>query len=378
MPATGFNPVDFNPYTQNVTFYTPTGRPVTTSLFLIDWFYQYDIRLCINYGSQLGASIVLFVLLLLLTHSDKRGSTVFILNGVALLFNILRLLFEVIHFTTGFEKVYPFFSFDYSAVKPRAYAISIMSVVFETLLVVCIMASLVMQVHVVCATLRRRYRHPLLGVSIVMAVVPIGFRMAFMVENCQFIMTTSFMQSLWWLESATNIVITISICYFCAVFVTKLGFAIRQRRRLGVRDFGPMKVIFVCGCQTMTIPALFAILQYFSKTPELSSNVLTLVTISLPLSSIWAGAVLENGRRVDSHHTPRNLWRALAIGVTRTTRDTRTATELTTTACTGTGQTLCFSDAQTSKQSDESDAPLGISVEHDISIKRSRQEKSMV
>lgn len=374
---TEFNPVDFNPYTQNVTFYTPEGRPIEISMYYLDWFYQYDIRLCINYGTQLGASIVLFVLLLLLTHSDKRGSAVFILNGVALLFNILRLLFQVIHFTTGFEKIYPYFSGDYSAVKSSAYAISIVSVIFQTLLVVCIMSSLVMQVHVVCATLRRRYRRPLLALSIIMAVVPIGFRMGFMVENCRYIINTAFMSDLWWLESATNIVITISICFFCAVFVTKLGYAIKQRRQLGVRDFGPMKVIFVCGCQTMTIPALFAILQYFSATPELSSNVLTLVTISLPLSSIWAGAVLESSRRVDSsRRTPRTLWRALAFGVSRTTQTNRSATEMTATA--STGQTLCYSDPHMSKDSQDSEAPLGISVEHDISIKRTRQEKSMV
>lgn len=369
---------NFDPYTQNITFYTPEGRQVETNLYYIDWFYQYDIRLCINYGTQLGASIVLFVLLLLLTHSDKRGSAVFILNGVALMFNILRLLFELIHFTTGFEKVYPFFSGDYSAVKPSAYGISIVSVVFQTLLVICIMTSLVMQVHVVCATLRRRYRRPLLGLSIIMAIVPIGFRMGFMVENCIAIVKVAYMTDIWWLESATNIVITISICFFCAVFVTKLGYAIRQRRRLGVRDFGPMKVIFVCGCQTMTIPALFAILQYFSSVPELSSNVLTLVTISLPLSSIWAGVVLESSRRMDStRRPPRNLWRALAFGVSRTQTTEPSTTEMTTTACTG--QTLCYSGPYMTKHSQDSETPLGISVEHDISVKRSRQqEKSMV
>lgn len=346
-------------------------------LYYLDQFYQYDIRICINYGTQLGASIVLFVLLLLLTHSDKRGSAVFILNGVALLFNITRLLFQVIHFTSGFERIYPFFSGDYSAVKTRAYAMSILSVIFQTLLVICIMVSLVMQVHVVCATLRRRYRRPLLLLSVIMAIVPIGFRMGWMVMNCKYIIKATSMVGLIWLESAVNIVITISVCFFCAVFTIKLGYAIRQRHRLGIRDFGPMKVIFVCGCQTMTIPALFAILQYFTSVPELASNVLTLVTISLPLSSIWAGAVLETSRRGDSsRRPPRNLWRALAFGATPTTRNTRSTTEMTTTACTG--QTLCYSEPQVSKESHDSETPLGISVEHDISVKRSRQNKSMV
>lgn len=373
---TGPNSPNFDPYAQNITLHTAAGKTVELPLYYLDQFYQYDIRICINYGTQLGASIALFVLLLLLTHSDKRGSAVFILNGVALLFNILRLLFQVIHFTSGFERIYPFFSGDYGAVGTRAYAMSILSVIFQTLLVICIMVSLVMQVHVVCATLRRRYRRPLLVLSVFMAAV-IGFRMGWMVMNCKYIINTAFMTDLWWLESTVNIVITISVCFFCAVFVTKLGYAIRQRHQLGVRDFGPMKVIFVCGCQTMTIPALFAILQYFTSVPELSSNVLTLVTISLPLSSIWAGAVLETSRRGDSsRRPPRNLWRALAFGVTPTTRSTRSTTEMTATACTG--QTLCYSEPQVSKGSHDSETPLGISVEHDISVKRSRQDKCMV
>lgn len=373
---TEFNPVGFDPYLQNVTFYTPTGTLVRTNMYMLDLFVQYNVRVCINYGSQLGASIVLLVLLLLLTHSDKRGSAVFILNGLALLFNIIRLLFQVIHFTTGFEKIYPYFSYDYSAVPPSAYGISIVSVIFETLLVICIMASLVMQVQVVCATLRRRYRRPLLALSVAMALISIGFRAGWMVENCLYIMNVAYMSPIWWLESATNIVITISICFFCTIFVTKLGYAIRQRRRLGVRDFGPMKVIFVCGCQTLTIPALFAVLQYFVRVPELSSNVLTLVTISLPLSSIWAGAALQSAQRIASgNSTPRNLWRALAFGLSRTQTSKRSATEMTATGYTG--QTLCYSEQPASMQSQDSQAPLGISVEHDISIK-SRQERSPV
>ncbi|KAJ5197764.1 uncharacterized protein N7498_006881 [Penicillium cinerascens] len=367
-----------NPDFQEVTFYSRDGQKITINLYSIDLFYQYNVRICINLGSQLGASVVLLVFLLLLTHSDKRGSSVFILNGLALLFNIVRLLFQTIHFSTPFEKVYPFFSGDYSAVKPSAYAISILGVVFETMLVMCTMISLVVQVHVVCKTLRRRYRRPLLAFSVLVALVPIGFRMGWMVINCIYIMAAEGTAEWVWLESALNIVITISICFFCTVFVVKLGHAIRQRRRLGVRDFGPMKIIFVCGCQTLTIPALFSILQYFSHVPELADNVLTLVTLSLPLSSIWAGAALENAQRIDATRRPRNLWRALAFGMSRSMSSNRSGTEMTATAYTG--QTLCYADQQISKHSQDSEIPLAISVEHDISVdsvRCSRQDKSM-
>ncbi|KAJ5626268.1 hypothetical protein N7510_002577 [Penicillium lagena] len=373
-----------NPYTQNVIFHYANGTSFPVPIDMLDEFVQYNVRVCINYGSQLGASIVLLVILLLLTRPEKRGSAVFLLNGLALMFNILRLLFETIHFSTGFEKVYPYFSYDYSAVPPSAYAIAIISVVLETLLVICVQVSLVMQVQVVCATLRRRYRRALLGVSILMALVPIGFRMGWMVENSVYIMMAASTAPVWWLESATNIVITVSICFFCAVFVTKLGYAIKQRNRLGVRDFGPMKAIFVMGCQTLAVPAIFSILQYAITVPELSSNVLTLVTISLPLSSIWAGATLDHHTRRtgNHHHGRRNLWQALAFGVTANTNTTvttvpRKPTESDRSSSTA-AQTLCYSDQPLSAKSTESEIQYGIAVEHDISVESVRRNHDVV
>lgn len=375
----------FDPFTQSFNLSYPDGHPFTISVTDADVFIQYNIRICINYGSQFGASVVLFVILLLLTRREKRASSVFILNSSALLFNIIRLLLQLIHFTTGLEHFYPYFSLDYSNVPRSAYAISVTGSVFQTLVVACIEASLVVQVHVVCATIRRRYRWPLLALSIAVALATIAFRMAWMVENCIAIIKVSYMDTIWWLESACNIVITVSVCFFCAIFVTKLGFALRQRRRLGVRDFGPMKIIFVCGCQTLTIPAVFSITQYFVVFPELSSNLLTLVAISLPLSSIWAGANFDQGRHSDTQPLHRrNLWRGLAFGVNSTTlNNTGSEKHMTTSGMTASNaaQTLCYSDqplSMLSKGSYDPMDPHGICVEHDISIDSVQRKHSMV
>ncbi|KAJ5135021.1 uncharacterized protein N7515_004299 [Penicillium bovifimosum] len=369
-----------DPFNQNVTFRYPDGSAFDVPLEALDSFVTYNVHACINYGCQFGASLTLLVILVLLTHSDKRRSAVFILNAVALFLNSVRLLFQVIHFSTEFEKVYPFVSGDFSTVPWSAYAISIVAVIFTTLVVVCIEASLVIQVHVVCSTLRRRYRRPILGLSILVALVPIGFRCAWMVLNCEAIMSLSFVGDLWWVESATNICLTISICFFCVTFVTKLGFAIQQRHRLGVRNFGPMKVIFVMGCQTMIVPAIMSIIQYYVVVPELPSNVITLVVISLPLSSIWAGAAIENSRRSGSQSDyRRNLWKALAGGAESTlisTKDSPTSLSSITAA-----QTLCYPDHTTSKGSPttrDTDAFYGISVEHDICIDRVQKKNSIV
>ena len=371
----------FDPYNQNVTMKYRDGSILEVPVSQLNIFVQYNVRVCINYGCQFGASLTLLVILLLLTHADKRSSVVFILNGLALFFNSMRLLFQVIHFETDFEKVYEYFSGDYSSVPTSAYIISIASTVFTTIVIVCIEISLVLQLHVVCSTLRRRYRRPLLIFSILVALIPITFRFLFMVINCKLIISLDYMGALWWVESATNISITVSICFFCVVFVIKLGFAIHQRRQLGVREFGPMKVIFVMGCQTMIAPAIFSIAQYYITVPELYSNVVTLVVISLPLSSIWAGATLKNSRRLNSREQHRrNFWRSLAGGAdSPTTKSKDSPTSL---SSMGAAQTLCYSDnsatAKGSPTSRDTDAFYGIAVEHDISVDRVQKKHSLV
>ncbi|PWY86537.1 mating-type alpha-pheromone receptor PreB [Aspergillus sclerotioniger CBS 115572] len=336
----------FDPFTQNVTMHTANGTPFEVNVQAIDdELMQYCIRAGINYSAQLGASIVLFVILVLLTRPEKRRSSVFILNSSALLSNVGRLVCQTLYFTSDFVRVYTYFSGDYSHVPTSAYANSVIAVVFYTLLVICIEASLVLQVQVICANLGRLYRHILLAFSTVVALIPIGFRMAMMVENAKSIMGAKSNIPLIWLQSTENIVFTISICFFCAIFVSKLGFAIRQRRRLGMRDFGPMRVIFVMGCQTLVIPAFFSIIHYIVSVPMLSSNVATLVTIFLPLSS----GPDKNTSNLSSTPTIKQV-------ATRYTDN------------------IPSRQAQQQHNAEE----LGIAVEHDISVPSFKRERDMV
>ncbi|RDH32821.1 fungal pheromone mating factor STE2 GPCR-domain-containing protein [Aspergillus welwitschiae] len=375
-----------DPFAQNVTFHTGDGTPFEVNVQEIDTFLQYCIQICTNYGAQLGASIVLFVILLLLTRPEKRSSSVFILNCAALLSNVGRLFCQILYFTTDFVRVYAYFSGDFSRVPTSAYANSVIAVVFYTILVICIEASLVLQVQVICANLGRVYRQILLSLSIVVALIPVGFRMAMMGENAIAIMAAESSIPLIWLQSAENITATISICFFCAIFVAKLGFAIRQRRRLGVRDFGPMKVIFIMGCQTLVIPATFSIIHYIAAVPALSSNVATLVTISLPLSSIWAGVALTKvssgagaGSGTGSGSSGRNLWNVLSFPVW----DSRNTTSTTTTSSstpTVNPVSTCYADNGSSKQCKQqtNTEEIGITVEHEISVQSFKREKDMV
>lgn len=249
----------FDPYTQNVTLHRADGTPFEVPVGQVDYFVQYGIKICINYGSQIGASIILLIVLLTLTKPEKRYSPVFFLNSSALVFNICRLICMATFFTTEFCKAYPFLSNDFSSVPLSAYINSVLGVILTFLLLICIEISFILQTQVICSTLRNVYQRIIFWASMLMALVPIGFRFAFVIQNSILIMGAEAFTSYTWLQSATNIVITISICFFSAIFVIKLGYTIRQRRKLGVRKFGPMQVIFIMGCQTMIVPGKHSI-----------------------------------------------------------------------------------------------------------------------
>ncbi|RDW67359.1 alpha-factor pheromone receptor STE2 [Aspergillus mulundensis] len=374
---------DFDPWNQTVTIRLGDGTPVDVPLDFIDMTLQYALRANMSYAAQLGASLILFVILVLLTRAEKRDSYVFWLNGLSLVLNIARLFCTMLFFTSNFFNTYTLVSGDLSRVHKREYATSVLGAVFSGLLMTTAELSLVLQVQVVCSNLRRIYRRSLLCLSVIVATVVMAFQYWLMGINCKFIIEGSDPRRINWLESTTNIIFTASICFFCAIFVTKLGFAIRLRRTLGKTDLGPMKVIFIMGCQTMVIPAMLSITHYFVEVPELSSNVVTLVILSLPLSSIWAGTVLG---KPSTPSNIRNFWQILSFSGQRTKRSTYTATTATGTTTSSIAKqcTHCYSESRPLTDKDgvrnqEGPSPVssskyGIAVEHDISVQSARRD----
>ncbi|KAI9705094.1 MAG: hypothetical protein M1836_006877 [Candelina mexicana] len=309
--STAPSPPIFDPFTQSFSLLLSDGTPVKISVPDLDEFILYNVQICINYSSQLGASLLLLVVLLILTRSEKRRSPIFIINALALAINTTRSVLQCLYFTGPFSEVYAYFAQDYSRVTTSAEGISIAGSVLTLLLLICVQLSLILQTIIICTTVRDIYRHCIAATSVSVALVAIGFRFALVVENSKFIINADNFSSFAWLGSATNITATISICFYCAVFITKLGFALRERRKLGLQQFGPMQIIFIMGCQTLIIPgklvlryvlvstvlmvtkAIFSVLQNFTTIPEMGSNVLTLVAIFLPLSSMWASFSID-------------------------------------------------------------------------------------
>ena len=247
----------FDPFAQSFTLQMGDGTPFNVSIPELDDFVLYSVQISINYAAQLGASLVLLIVLLLLTKPDKRQSAIFIINTVSLVLNVIRNVIQCVYFTGPFSEVYAYFGQDYSRVTKSDYATSVAGTVLTTVLLTCVEISLILQVRVVCVTLRTAYREAISIFTILNALLAIGFRLALCIQNAKAIVLAKSEFSLHWLTSASNIVFTVSICCVCAVFVIKLGFALDQRKKLGLGQFGPMKIIFIMGCQTLVIPGTY-------------------------------------------------------------------------------------------------------------------------
>ncbi|PGH08321.1 hypothetical protein AJ79_06008 [Helicocarpus griseus UAMH5409] len=298
----------FDPYRQNLTFHYANGTPFNVSVVELNDWIQNHIKVSINYGAQLGASIIALAVVVSLSRWEKRRMPVFFLNTFALAVNIARITLLMTYRTTHWVHPYSRFSGDFARMSAKDYARSVLGTIISWILLATVEISLLIQTQILCANLPKLQRLTLLAVSSMVALVAIGFRFGYMVVNCIQIMKASSMANYVWFSKATHTTLTISMFYFSVIFVIKLGYALVTRRRLGMTRFGALQVMFIMSCQTMIIPAIFAILQYPLNDLAFTSNVLTVVVIFMPLSAIWASVATKHSFETKDSQPHQYIW----------------------------------------------------------------------
>ena len=108
-----------------------------------------------------------------------------------------------------------------------------------------------------------------------------------------------------WTFKAYEISMTIFIGISCLLFLHKLFIAIRLRKRMGYKNFGPLQVLFIMFAQCLVIPGKYlsrdckkswqcgVVIIYVldftvSKIHFLGQLAQTFLVVSLPLSALWA------------------------------------------------------------------------------------------
>jgi pheromone alpha factor receptor len=263
-------PSDFDPWMQPVNLLTPDGIDFTIPLSYFDQVRLYHARLGIMYGSQIGATLILLLVLLLLTRAEKRKSSIYLVNVLCLVTNFIRCVLLSCYTTSTIANPYSQLIRDGTRVTKGDFAVAVAFNTFSLIVTSLVMISLSIQVWVVCITTAPIHRYIIMGATSVVALVATGYKAAFIILNIKQTLIYQPLEPYKHVLQGSYITQAIAIWFFSCVFTYKLGYAIIQRRKLKMPQFGPMQVIFIMGCQTMLVPGtstLCSLLTHASLTP---------------------------------------------------------------------------------------------------------------
>ncbi|GAO50362.1 hypothetical protein G7K_4489-t1 [Saitoella complicata NRRL Y-17804] len=267
---------------------------ITYALSDIDSFEQGRVNNCAIFAAQVGMCGMLALVLMMVTKPEKRRTPLFLVNMASLFVNCLRNILQICYWTGPFLSVPLNFAGDFSHVTKAAYNVSKSAAIVQVFLVAFIQVSLIMQVRVVYSS-QKTLNYIMTPVSCVLSATVVVFWASAAAFNVRQIDGNE-ITDVTWVFRASRILATVSICFFCAIFSSKLFTTIRTRRRLGLKQFGPMQVIFIMGLQTLFIPMILTITDIWVTLSSLATFTTTVVVISLPLSSMWATVEAEKLR----------------------------------------------------------------------------------
>jgi pheromone alpha factor receptor len=249
---------DLDRWTQNIYLIDGHGDNVTLSMKDMDAYRLFGFRLAINYGCQVGASIMLLLVLLLLTRAEKRKSYIFVLNASCLFLNTIRCILLCTWVTSGYNNPYSLLVEDYSRITSGDKATQVAQHIITALVTIMVLVSLCSQVWIVCVTTPPLQRNIIMGVTSTIGCVALGYRLAAVYFDTKTSLASQSMDSYLEVVAITYVLQAVSIWVFSCVFICKLGHAMWKRHRLNMPQFGPMQVVFIMGCQTMLVPGTFA------------------------------------------------------------------------------------------------------------------------
>lgn len=250
----------FEPSTQNITFYAADGEtPIHVPIPQIDHFIRYLISVCINYGTQLGGSLIMLFVTLIMTPSEKLRRPLGLLQVLVLVLCIIRMALFCAYFFTDFVEFYSVNSGDYSNVPTRHYVLSIAGNTSSLLLIIAVEACLMHQAWAMVALWPDLVRYLLAGLSAIVTLLAVGSRLAALIYQNTAILAATTNQRSQWISQFGIIANLLSICWFCTLFNAKLvAHLISNRGILPVgKSITPMEVLVMTNGILMIIPGLY-------------------------------------------------------------------------------------------------------------------------
>lgn len=232
----------------------PGGEPMTLNMGFVDKMNRDAAAICINYGSQAGASIMMLLVVLAMNPTAKLLRVHTGLQVAALAANVIRMVLLSLFWTSEWVMFYTQYTGDTRYVTRSDFATSVASSVLSLVVNILFEACLILQAWTMVNLWSKLWKWAAVAGSALVSLTTIGFRFAFCIlqNKAVFELTPGII----WVASASVITGAISIFWYCALFnVQLISHLIKNRTFLpNTSSLTPMEALAVSNGILMVVP----------------------------------------------------------------------------------------------------------------------------
>ncbi|GMM50474.1 alpha-factor pheromone receptor [Starmerella bacillaris] len=278
-------------------YYDSLGSDWTYPLGSLDDMMQARVIEAIHCGVRIGSAVVVSGLLFFVARSYK--STLFCMYQTNFLLMIISSALQLAYLL-GFGASLTIFM-TAGTMPVNNQNVSIASSVFQTILVMSLLGTLVCQIYVACGDQNRKIRYTVTAIAAV-GCFPTYFIWLWRVVLVGIQNIDSTWNDLTWNSDITSgrwvflgawsaFAASTSFCSF--ILCAKLWIVNHKRASLGIQKFDPIKMLLTMAIQNSVIPAILAIISAAMSpnnfgAKSISASTIPITAVLLPMGYIWA------------------------------------------------------------------------------------------
>ncbi|KAL2109354.1 hypothetical protein VUR80DRAFT_2550 [Thermomyces stellatus] len=267
------------------------GASVPVPMSLVDFDREHAVNISINYGSQIGASLTMLIVMLVMSPSAKLRRAYTALQAAALAVNVVRMVLLSLFWPSEWMSMFALYTGDYRFVSRGEYALSVSMNVSSLLVTLLVEACLIMQAWTMVNLWHDLWKWAAAAASAAVSLTTVGFRFAFCVVQSQAVLNATSAVRTEWVAHVTIITGATSIFWYCALFNMQLiAHLVKNRSFLPTASgLSPMEALVFSNGILMAVPVVFAGLQWLNSAKfEAGSLMYTSVAVILPLGTLVA------------------------------------------------------------------------------------------
>ncbi|KAK3349085.1 fungal pheromone mating factor STE2 GPCR-domain-containing protein [Lasiosphaeria hispida] len=285
--------LNLSPEDQSFILLGPSGQGnITLPLIAVDQLWESAASAAINYGSQIGASFIMLVVLLAMTPKSRFRRAPTIIHTAALAINLIRMILLSLFFPSTWFELYTVMTGDLQFVATADYNISVAASAFSIPITILVEMALIVQAWSMLQLWPRWQKVIATVISIILVVTTISFSFAITSLQILFILYNDFRAvSEQWIRITYLGLTTASITWFCFLFNCRLILHMWTNRSIlpSLKGLKAMDVLVITNGILMLIPVIFAGLEFGTFLNfESASLTQTSVIVVLPLGTLVA------------------------------------------------------------------------------------------